>query len=65
MMEALRCMEKGDSHNAIAEYYVHSEKGITDKRHWGSMATKTVIITKTKRTGDDVNKRESYSEFPQ
>ncbi|KAH3815710.1 hypothetical protein DPMN_144241 [Dreissena polymorpha] len=27
-------------------------KGITDKRQWGSMATKTVIITKTKRTGN-------------
>ena len=46
-------MEKGDSYNAIAESYVDSEKGITDKRQWGSMATKTVIITKTKRTGDD------------
>jgi len=46
-------MEKGDSYNAIAESYVDSEKGITDKRHWGLMATKTVIITKTKRTGDD------------
>ncbi|KAH3892212.1 hypothetical protein DPMN_016326 [Dreissena polymorpha] len=53
MMMAFRCMEKGDSYNAIAESYVDSEKGITDKRHWGSMATKTVIITKTKRTGDD------------
>ena len=45
-------MEKGDSYNAIAESYVDSEKGITDKRQWGSMATKTVIITKTKRTGN-------------
>ena len=46
-------MEKGDSNNALAESYVDSEKGITDKRQWGSMATKTVIITKTTRTGDD------------
>ncbi|KAH3836655.1 hypothetical protein DPMN_110026 [Dreissena polymorpha] len=53
MMVALRWMEKGDSYNAIAESYVDSEKGITDTRNCGSMATKTVIITKTKRTGDD------------
>ncbi|KAH3797322.1 hypothetical protein DPMN_150901 [Dreissena polymorpha] len=46
-------MEKGDSSNAIAESYEDLEKGITEKRQWGSMATKTVIITKTTRTGDD------------
>ncbi|KAH3752923.1 hypothetical protein DPMN_187549 [Dreissena polymorpha] len=45
-------MEKGDSHNAIAESYVDSVKGITDKRQWGSMAMKTVIITKINRTGN-------------
>ncbi|KAH3869069.1 hypothetical protein DPMN_032227 [Dreissena polymorpha] len=45
-------MEKGDSYNAIAESYVDAVKGITDKRQWGSMSTKTVIITKTKRTGN-------------
>ncbi|KAH3707322.1 hypothetical protein DPMN_066723 [Dreissena polymorpha] len=57
-------MEKGDSNNAIAESYEDSEKGITDKRQWGSMATKTVIITKTTRTGDDetnVNHIASFS----
>ncbi|KAH3815062.1 hypothetical protein DPMN_143581 [Dreissena polymorpha] len=47
-------MKKGDANNALAESYEDSEKGITDKRKWGSMATKTVIITKTTRTGDDV-----------
>jgi len=46
-------MEKGDSYNTIAESYVESEKAITDKRQSGSMVTKTVIITKTNRTGDD------------
>ncbi|KAH3790190.1 hypothetical protein DPMN_168386 [Dreissena polymorpha] len=45
-------MEKGDSYDAIAESCVDSVKGIMDKRQWGSMATKTVIITKTKRTGN-------------
>ncbi|KAH3692752.1 hypothetical protein DPMN_194504 [Dreissena polymorpha] len=45
-------MEKGDSYNAIAESYVDLVKCITDKRQWGSMATKMVIITKTKRTGN-------------
>ncbi|KAH3734548.1 hypothetical protein DPMN_040987 [Dreissena polymorpha] len=45
-------MEKGDSYNAISESYVDSVKGIMDKRQWGSMATKTVIITTTKRTGN-------------
>ncbi|KAH3729142.1 hypothetical protein DPMN_055105 [Dreissena polymorpha] len=45
-------MEKGDSYNAIAESYVDAVKGITDKRQWGSMSTTTVIITKTKRTGN-------------
>ncbi|KAH3696555.1 hypothetical protein DPMN_084030 [Dreissena polymorpha] len=45
-------MEKGDSHNAIAESYVDSVKGITDKRQWGSMVMETVIITKIKRTGN-------------
>ncbi|KAH3739345.1 hypothetical protein DPMN_045997 [Dreissena polymorpha] len=45
-------MEKGDSYNAIAESYVDSVKVITENRHRGSMATKTVIITKTKRTGN-------------
>ena len=57
-------MEKGDLYNAIAESYVDSEKDITDKQHWGSMATMTIIITKTKRTGDDetnVNHNESFS----
>ncbi|KAH3805820.1 hypothetical protein DPMN_134129 [Dreissena polymorpha] len=44
-------MEKGDLYNAIAESYADSVKGMTDKRQWGSMATKTVIITKPKRTG--------------
>ncbi|KAH3802937.1 hypothetical protein DPMN_156635 [Dreissena polymorpha] len=53
-------MEKGDSYNAIAGSYVNSVKGITDKRQWGSMATKTVIITKTKRTGN-VNLVVSFS----
>ncbi|KAH3817055.1 hypothetical protein DPMN_118584 [Dreissena polymorpha] len=53
-------MEKGDSYNAIAESYVDSVKGITDKRRWGSMATKMVIITKTKRTGN-VNHIVSFS----
>ncbi|KAH3807532.1 hypothetical protein DPMN_135877 [Dreissena polymorpha] len=52
-------MEKGDSYNAIAESYVDSEKGISDKRQWGSMATKTVIITKTKRIGN-VNQNVSF-----
>ncbi|KAH3865127.1 hypothetical protein DPMN_028166 [Dreissena polymorpha] len=47
-------MEKGDSYNAIAESYVDSVKGITDKRQWGLMATKTMIIAKTKRT-ENVN----------
>ncbi|KAH3848020.1 hypothetical protein DPMN_090357 [Dreissena polymorpha] len=37
-------MEKGDSYTTIAESYVDSEKGITDKRHWGSMATKTSLL---------------------
>ncbi|KAH3794574.1 hypothetical protein DPMN_148114 [Dreissena polymorpha] len=46
-------MENGDSNNAIAESYEDSEKGITDKHQWGSMATKTVIITKTTPTGAD------------
>ena len=46
-------IEKGDAYNAIAESYADSEKGITDKRHWGSMATKTVIITKITRTWND------------
>ena len=39
MMVALAAsltMEKGDSYNAIAESYVDSEKGITDKQQWGS-----------------------------
>ncbi|KAH3752770.1 hypothetical protein DPMN_187396 [Dreissena polymorpha] len=45
-------MEKGDSYKTIAESYVDSVKGITDKRQWGSMATKTVSKTKTKRTGN-------------
>ncbi|KAH3734284.1 hypothetical protein DPMN_040723 [Dreissena polymorpha] len=45
-------MEKGDSYNAIAESYVDSVTGITEKRQWGSMARKTVIITKTKCTGN-------------
>ncbi|KAH3754758.1 hypothetical protein DPMN_189439 [Dreissena polymorpha] len=53
-------MEKGDSHNATAESYVDSVKGITDKRQWGSMAMKTVIITKIKRTGN-VNHIVSFS----
>ncbi|KAH3774931.1 hypothetical protein DPMN_164845 [Dreissena polymorpha] len=53
-------MEKGDSYNAIAESYVDAVKGITDKRQWGSMSTKTVIITKTKRTGN-VNHIVSFS----
>ncbi|KAH3868707.1 hypothetical protein DPMN_031859 [Dreissena polymorpha] len=53
-------MEKSDSYNAIAESFVDSVKGITDKRQWGSMATKTVIITKTKRTGN-VNHIVSFS----
>ncbi|KAH3803235.1 hypothetical protein DPMN_156937 [Dreissena polymorpha] len=49
-------MEKGDSYNAIAESFVDSEKGITDKRQWGSMATNK---DKTHR------KRNSYCEFQQ
>ncbi|KAH3752896.1 hypothetical protein DPMN_187522 [Dreissena polymorpha] len=53
-------MEKGDSHNAIAESYADSVKGITDKRQWGSMAMKTVIITKINRTGN-VNHIVSFS----
>ncbi|KAH3854551.1 hypothetical protein DPMN_097094 [Dreissena polymorpha] len=53
-------MEKGDSYNAIADSYVDSVKGITDKRQWGSMSTKTVIITKSKRTGN-VNHIVSFS----
>ncbi|KAH3866143.1 hypothetical protein DPMN_029198 [Dreissena polymorpha] len=53
-------MEKGDSYNAIAESYVDAVKGITDKRQWGSMSTKTVIITKTQRTGN-VNLIVSFS----
>ncbi|KAH3858074.1 hypothetical protein DPMN_100693 [Dreissena polymorpha] len=49
MMVALCCIDdhvEGDSNNALAESYVDSEKGITDKRQWGSMTTKTVNITK-------------------
>ncbi|KAH3737954.1 hypothetical protein DPMN_044552 [Dreissena polymorpha] len=53
-------MEKGDSYNANAESYVDSVKGITDKRQRGSMATKTVIITKTKRTGNVNVKKEGF-----
>ncbi|KAH3886724.1 hypothetical protein DPMN_010737 [Dreissena polymorpha] len=53
-------MEKGDSYNAIAESYVDLVTCITDKRQWGSMASKTVIITKTKRTGN-VNHIVSFS----
>ncbi|KAH3702295.1 hypothetical protein DPMN_077308 [Dreissena polymorpha] len=53
-------MEKGDSYNAIAESYVDSVKGITDKRQWGSMATKTVIIIQTTCTGN-VNHIVSFS----
>ncbi|KAH3711610.1 hypothetical protein DPMN_071281 [Dreissena polymorpha] len=53
-------MEKGNSYNAIAGSYVNSVKGITDKRQLSSMATKTVIITKTKRTGN-VNHIVSFS----
>ncbi|KAH3768416.1 hypothetical protein DPMN_169628 [Dreissena polymorpha] len=45
-LSALLTMEKGDSNKAIAESYIDSEKGIKDKRQWGLMATKTVIITK-------------------
>ncbi|KAH3741023.1 hypothetical protein DPMN_047741 [Dreissena polymorpha] len=45
-------MEKGDSYNAIAESYADSVKGITENPQWGSMATKTVIITKTKCIGN-------------
>ncbi|KAH3709873.1 hypothetical protein DPMN_069338 [Dreissena polymorpha] len=45
-------MEKCDSYNAITESNVDSVKGITDQRQWGSMSTKTVIITKSKRTGN-------------
>ncbi|KAH3730768.1 hypothetical protein DPMN_056763 [Dreissena polymorpha] len=53
-------MEKGNSYNAIAESYVDLVKCIKDKRQWGLMATKTVIITKTKRTGN-VNHIVSFS----
>ncbi|KAH3830056.1 hypothetical protein DPMN_103293 [Dreissena polymorpha] len=53
-------MEKGDSYNAIADSYVDSVKGITDQRQWGSTSTKTVMITKSKRTGN-VNYTVSFS----
>ena len=54
-------LEKGDSYNAIAESYVDSEKGITDKRQWGSMGYEDGDFNKeiTHR------KRESYCEFQQ
>ncbi|KAH3724393.1 hypothetical protein DPMN_050210 [Dreissena polymorpha] len=53
-------MEKGDSYYAIAEFYADSVKSITDQRQWGLMSTKTVIITKSKRTGN-VNHIVSFS----